>query len=209
MRDKEYYIHDSERLVIGQLRNRANSYACSGEGFGVPDILMHLDSDDRSHPNRIAEQVALLQSSGADVVGYSELLFWREPWLNMVQMPEGYSKPVSGNLKGEAWLYRDLTGKHPPGSSLAFWRRTWEHKPFQATSHGEDRSFVAGLKVASISSVDHTGPEMRNAPRMVCRIHPGNTSSSYANIEQEARKKNPAWQRVPQWDSYCAEIFSR
>ena len=42
------------------------------------DILIHWDDDDYSHPNRIAEQVALLKSSGADVVGFSEMLSWRE-----------------------------------------------------------------------------------------------------------------------------------
>ena len=41
------------------------------------DILVHLDDDDYSHPNRIAEQVVLLQSSGADCVGYREMLFWQ------------------------------------------------------------------------------------------------------------------------------------
>lgn len=54
---------------IGALRNEANrSTDC--------DIICHWDSDDWSHPDRIAEQVALLQSSGAECVGYNEMLFW-------------------------------------------------------------------------------------------------------------------------------------
>ena len=87
--------------TIGALRNVAN-------GLTKADIIVTWDSDDVSHPNRIAEQVAHLQSSGADVVGYNELLFWREP---------------------QAWLYKAPRGT-APGTSLCYKRSTWERKPF-------------------------------------------------------------------------------
>src|SRR5258708_3294771 len=54
---------------IGTLRNEANAQVDA-------DIICHFDSDDWSHPNRIAEQIAQLQSSGAECVGYNEMLFW-------------------------------------------------------------------------------------------------------------------------------------
>ena len=73
--------------TIGELRNYAATFAESG------DIIVHWDDDDLSHPNRIAEQVALLQSSGADAVGYRQMLFWREP---MNGVP---------GTNGEAWVY--------------------------------------------------------------------------------------------------------
>ena len=55
---------------IGKLRNQANALCRE-------DIIIHFDDDDVSHPNRIAEQVAHLQASGAECVGYREMLFWR------------------------------------------------------------------------------------------------------------------------------------
>ena len=51
---------DLARLSVGRLRNTALVYALDPL---KADIICHFDSDDWSHPNRIAEQVALLQSS--------------------------------------------------------------------------------------------------------------------------------------------------
>ena len=182
-------------LTIGQLRNAAieNAVVYWEKGDG-PNILIHWDDDDYSHPNRIAEQVALLQLSGADVVGYREMLFWREP-------------------AGEAWLYanNDRAG-YAVGTSLCYWRRTWERKPFEATSRGEDNAFLKGLNLACVSSSIEDlrwGPPKPSLddlkPRMVARIHGGNTSENYAPsiLEQSTN-----WKRVPEWDSYCGEVFN-
>lgn len=57
---------------IGLLRNEAIRRV----GREGPDLICHWDSDDWSHPRRIEEQVALLQASGKECVGYRELLFW-------------------------------------------------------------------------------------------------------------------------------------
>ena len=51
---------DLAGLSVGRLRNTALVYALDPL---KADIICHFDSDDWSHPNRIAEQVALLQSS--------------------------------------------------------------------------------------------------------------------------------------------------
>src|SRR5579862_5978565 len=100
---------------IGALRNIAN-------GCVEAAILLHWDSDDWSHPNRIAEQVELLQSSGADVVGYKEMLFWRTITLK---------DPAIGEVQDEeAWLYTGPTAMQTLGTSLCYWRKTWEKKPF-------------------------------------------------------------------------------
>lgn len=72
-----YHRTAAGERTIGNLRNDANGWACSGEGIARPDILIHFDDDDFSHSDRIAEQVALLQSSGKQVVGYRDMLFWR------------------------------------------------------------------------------------------------------------------------------------
>jgi hypothetical protein len=66
------------RGPIGKLRNDAATWICDGPtSITDPTIFVHWDDDDYSHPNRISEQVALLQASGADVVGYNDMLFWR------------------------------------------------------------------------------------------------------------------------------------
>ena len=214
--EDEYYIRDWNPLVIGQLRNKANEYAVSGEAFAPVDILIHLDSDDWSHPNRIAEQVALLQSSGADVVGYNEMLFWREPHSEL-NVLENNPHKFEELFPGEAWLYSNKDRRYPPGSSLCYWRKTWEAKPFAATSIGEDEKFCRGLKVFSVSCLPQRTspligmpePPAGNDPRMIARIHPGNTSTAYSpsKMEAEARKKDGMWKRVPMWDSFCAETM--
>jgi hypothetical protein len=176
-------------MTIGELRNHAIQAAVENwKPVDGPDIIIHWDSDDFSHPNRIAEQVQLLQSSGSDCVGYREMLFWRETWHG-----------------GQAWLYTNANPHYALGTSLAYKREVWERKPFEATSHGEDERFLRGLKVAAVSSLCDRHP----APRMIARIHSANTSTAYSpgKMEAEARKPNAMWKRVPMWDSYCAETM--
>ena len=94
---------------IGALRNEANAMV------GSADIIAHWDDDDWSHPHRLAEQVALLQASGADVVGYRDMLFWD-------QRPGAFCG---------AWLYSNpLTRGYALGTSLMYWRKTWKRCPF-------------------------------------------------------------------------------
>ena len=160
--------------TIGALRNVANAEA----GLLTDcQAIAHWDDDDWSHPNRLAEQVALLQSSGAEAVGYDEMLFWRE-------------------REEQAWLYTQHSATVVVGSSLMYWRKTWERKPFRNTSSGEDLHFCSGLDVTSVSSLDADGE-----PRMVCSIHGSNTASV---INPAARE----WKRVPEHDDYCRKAMS-
>lgn len=168
---------------IGQLRNGALRCAL---GYFTFDVVVTWDDDDVSHPHRIAEQVAHLQASGADVVGYNELLFWRDP----ISMSDRYERP------GEAWLWKYASGR--PGSSFCYKRSTWELKPFpdlpkNAEGSGEDVRWALGLKVELVSSLN---PE----PRLLCSIHAGN-SQSY----DELIRKSENWKRAPEWDLYCQE----
>ena len=197
--------------AIGTLRNEAAKHA-----YGY-DILIHWDDDDYSHPNRISEQVALLQSSGADVVGYREMLFWRTVICGCDLAQDDC--PRCG-YKSEAWLYanNDRAG-YAVGTSLCYWRRTWERKPFEATSRGEDNAFLKGLNLACCSSLPENetfrgmykygSVPSDGQPRMIARIHGGihggNTSENYAPsiLEQSTN-----WKRVPEWDSHCREVFN-
>lgn len=175
---------------IGQLRNLANAWAavCAPIGKYSRQIIMHWDSDDWSHPERIAEQVAMLQTTGADVAGYRDLVFWHQQ-------------------TGEAWLY---TNYHtPPGTTLCYWRKTWERVPFQPTSKGEDTRWLmdvraAGMKVAAWTSRPEVYrrevPNARLDPRCIALIHGGNTSSEITPGAAE-------WKRTPEYDQYCLEAF--
>lgn len=166
--------HRRSGATVGQLRNEAIAKSRC-------DIVMTMDSDDISHANRMAEQVALLEASAADVVGFNETLFWKED-------------------SSEAWLYRCPSPTYGLGASLLFWRRAWEQKPFADINHGEDVRFITGLKVvgvsANVESID--GLRIGNiTPRMICSIHSGNTSV-YA-----PDKDRNMWRRAASFDDYC------
>lgn len=181
------------------MRNAANGI----RHFDEPDILIHWDDDDWSHPSRITEQVALLRSSGADCVGYNEMLFWREP--------HGFDRSEN-NSRGEAWLYSNPNPGYALGTSLCYWRKTWERKPFPATSVGEDLQFITGLKCVGVSTLaqpctswrsqDIERPTAESEPRMIARIHAGNTITGYKNIHRE-----PMWKRVPEWDAHLRSVM--
>jgi cellulose synthase/poly-beta-1,6-N-acetylglucosamine synthase-like glycosyltransferase len=199
--------------TVGELRNAAN--ALSSE-----DILVHFDSDDWSHPNRIAEQVALLQSSGADVVGYNRMLFadcrvfgFDSDKMSVVDEDEDSISIGTGNLIStpEAWLY---TGEIL-GTSLCYRRATWERTPF-AANHvlNEDGGFVSevrgkGGKVVAVDSICDLNPfpslVINLQPRMIARIHAQNSSNPAYNPQQMAAHPRH-WQRTPEFDSYCRRM---
>lgn len=200
--DSENEAHDwrpsARHMTVGGLRNLSATWAPESS------ILIHWDDDDYSHPNRIAEQVAHLQSSGADAVGYNELLFWRtRVMIDDRAMPDAY---------GEAWLYKTASIFPPPGTSLCYWRKTWERKPFPDLPKGkggtgEDHAWCKGLKVATTSSVimdTLSAKDFLTQPRMIASIHGGNTMP-YDLEAQLERGAGTNWKRVPQLDEYCRE----
>ena len=63
--------------------------------------------------------------------------------------------------------------------------------------------FCTGLKCAGIDSTWHES--YRDAslqPRMIARIHAGNTSNAYLDFERKSE-----WRRVPEWDAYARSIM--
>lgn len=205
MGECEYYVNSPDRLVIGQLRNIVNDYCISREAFAEPDIIVHFDSDDWSHPNRIAEQVPLLQSSGAECVGYNEMLFWRDPELYLA------SGDARGFTPGEAWLYTNRSATWVLGTSLCYWRKTWERAPFAALNSGEDTEWFNRVKVKAITSTgnpfDAPIKAVASDPRMVARIHAGN-AGNVAYWPAEMAKAAHHWRRVPNFDEYCKGVFA-
>ncbi len=209
----ELIVYEGPRTTtIGKLRNEAN-----GKAHG--SILAHLDEDDWSHPNRLAEQVALLQSGDWDAVGYSDMLFWDTR--NAPAAP-GVCRDIDGNWwhpqgscehcdGGEAWLYHHPLPNYALGTSLMYWRRTWEAKPFADLPQAgndvcEDFVFQSGLRVKSVSSFGHPNSRWEDGsgelPRMIASIHSSNSrKASY----DDALRRAEMFTRVPDWDGWCAE----
>lgn len=184
------HLHKSDtKLTIGEIRNGAAQFTVDLLAAGAPDVLIHWDDDDWSHPNRIAEQVSLLQSSGGDCVGYREMLFWRQ-------------------AEREAWLYSNSNPGYCLGTSLCYWRKTWELKQFRNTSVGEDLQFITGIKCFGVAAFGCKGEALHD-PRMIARIHGGNTSNGYTpkKMEAESRRPQPYWRRVPEWDADCRAVM--
>jgi hypothetical protein len=181
--------------TIGAMRNYANSLLTDC------DIVCHWDDDDWSHSNRIAEQVALLQATGADCVGYNEMLFWD-------QRP-GQQDGISLSA---AWLYSNPNPRYALGTSLCYWRRAWEARPFQDINHGEDTEWLRSVKCdgwAAMSQYVDCGYD----PRMIARIHSGNSSSGYDPAEMVRHNALPAserqWSRACGYDNFCKEVMER
>lgn len=113
-----YLPRANPRLITGMKRNVMNALA-QGE------IIIHWDDDDYSCPTRVVEQVAFLESSGAEVVGYPDCYFFRE-------------------TDRRVWNYRFLGGSMPyaVGTTLCYWRRWWADHHFQSKPIGEDTLFA-------------------------------------------------------------------
>lgn len=189
---------------IGALRNKANKYASENHyGFKPHDVIIHWDDDDWSHPNRIAEQVALLQSSGADAVGYREVLFWRED-------------PV------EVWMYSNPDPRFLMGSSMCYWRSAWENRPFPDRNRGEDKWWRLGVNAAGVTGLplEFVGSKIpgskewleipcaehdvhQQVPRMICRIHSGNAHQE----EYQLPTASNSWKRVSEWEDKVRRII--
>jgi glycosyltransferase involved in cell wall biosynthesis len=186
-------IQHPEKLSIGELRNAANEIAKGA------DVICHFDSDDYSSSQRIAEQVALLQASGADCVGYSDILFWRETKTLARTGPDAFEH--------EAWLFTGGTPNYILGTSMMYKRAAWARWPFLNESAGVEEKWCreSGLKIVAASSVGYMtdeGPGVE--PMMIASIHESNSSPSY-NIEEYVRLGSTQWKRAVEWDSVCRE----
>jgi len=203
------------RMTIGRCRNEMIL-----ESRG--DVIIHWDDDDYSHPNRIAEQVAFLQSSGAAVVGYNQMLFWNHGSPDRMQTSGGYMVTKAEPFEvGESWLYTG-PAHQPLGTSLCYWRSTWESHRFDDRKHaGEDSDFLARVghrRVKSVSSVFSckefvsVSPKPYKtlverlceanatdlAPRMIATVHGANTQQK--TYDGFFKGGTVEMKRVAEWD---------
>ncbi len=123
-------------------------------GLAAGDLVCHLDDDDFSAPERIADQVQRLEASGKPVTGYHSMLFYESN-------PERAAKYVN-----------NAPNFYALGTSLMY-RREWAMAhPFRLDKDawGEDNNFVSDARSeGNLISVDA-------GQLMVARAHAGNTN---------------------------------
>lgn len=133
------------RMTVGEKRNIAN-------GMARGEIIVHFDDDDWSHPDRIAQQVEFLVSSGKQMVGYHDLFYFR----------------VSDR---SFWRYhfQGLPCVYASGTSQCYYKSWWEKHPFKKKIVGEDSEFAFEARDAGeLASIPDPG-------MIVVRSHGRNT----------------------------------
>lgn len=151
------HIVADKRYNIAEKRNMLCK-AAAGE------IIVHFDSDDWSAPNRIEQQMELMEKEKKAVCGLRKMYFWQV-------------------AKNQAWIYTG-TSNYVLGTSLMFRRSWWAHNHWDPRFKvGSDNIFVsqAWHKRELIVAV--------NMELMVSRNHDENTNarrygSSWRRCEQ-------------------------
>lgn len=139
-------LPDYRGRTIGGLRNYLVDRS-------EPGLIAHFDDDDWSSPTRLAEQVAFLEETGAEVVGYRDMPFHDE--------------------RSDCVLFYDSrqpTG-YAVGTSLLYRREVWERVPFPDQME-EDTAWQRSVGVENIKSQS----SIAGGIKMFATIHKGNTS---------------------------------
>jgi glycosyltransferase involved in cell wall biosynthesis len=146
--DPRVRYYACQRMPVGALRNLGTSYATG-------TIIVNLDEDDWSHPERVGEQVGRLLGTGKAVTGMHSIYYYE-----------------TGNGTTYKYWY-EPNRPHPPyacGSSMCFTKTWWESHKFVETGV-EDLPFsTAALAAKQLDSID--GSQL-----LVARAH--NDSTCY------------------------------
>lgn len=136
----DYWIVDPN-LNIPRKRNSA----CQATGG---KYIIHFDSDDYSVPERMAEQVDFIRSSGKAVAGYSDLLIY-------------------DTMSDQVYQYKSPRKDYAVGTSLIYRRDWWQTHAFNANKPiGSDTEFVFwAAKEKQIATQSGLG-------KIVARLHP-------------------------------------
>lgn len=215
--EQEHYAVDrGSNKTIGELRNQAIE-CCSS------DIIVHWDSDDWSSPERISEQVALLEFSKKECVGYREMLFWEwvmrccecDEYFGSQHKPSCMRQGVvtQASMRSDragSWVYTSLILDYCLGTSLCYWRGVWQDHRFPAMprrspegvvyQEGEDMIWQRGVTRLAHSAVPLEYSHCPG-PRMVATIHGGNTLAKVVPGVAE-------WRRTVEWDPFCRRTMA-
>lgn len=151
----------TERLNIPQKRNRVNALATG-------PLIAHFDSDDWSYPDRIAEQVEYLESTGKAMTGYYTCAF-----INSQGVLSRYVGPTC----------------YAVGTSHCYYKWFWELNKFPEHKRGgtgTDNDLVrAAAKARQLHTVD-------GGMKIIARIHDDNTSRKPDKYKWECTEPLPA-----------------
>lgn len=145
IRTKIWHCGGHDAKSIGSLRNDAIS-------FGHLDLIAHFDDDDWSAPTRLADQVAFLASSGAQVTGY-----WNMPFYDV--------------MRDRVLVYDSKNPKYALGTSLMYQREFWKQHPFPDQTPEDTTWQNAHRSVVSQSAIRD------GVPLMIQTVHGGNASA--------------------------------
>lgn len=136
--------------TIGRKRNLACNMARGS-------LICHWDDDDIYFRHRISEQVQALEDTGADLTGYSDMLFVDE-------------------AAKKLWLF---TGDedYAVGVSFCYRKQFWEGRKFPDVSMSEDNEFIRDLPKGALA--------IRNSNQIIARIHPGNTVEKRVGVQMQ------------------------
>jgi glycosyltransferase involved in cell wall biosynthesis len=132
LNDGVRYAAEPDPPSLGAKRNAANAMARG-------KIICHWDDDDLSHPLRLEDQVGRLLRGPEEITGYEHMLFL--------------------HLDSSTWRYRNTTPGYVLGTSLMYWRRVWEKRPFpeveivagerKLVKFGEDTRWICGMTASA------------------------------------------------------------
>jgi len=121
-------------------------------------VIAHFDDDDWSTSDRIETQLALLEESGAMLVGYHSLLFWY-------------------GAKCQGWKYLGSKA-YICGTSMVYHRELWEEFKFPEThAKGSDNEVTYRASRAG-KSASADGDQY-----LVARMHDGQTQNTRNSID--------------------------
>jgi glycosyltransferase involved in cell wall biosynthesis len=155
----ENIVPDDERIIYlrdrkGRSLDKKRNMLC---GLAHGEIICNWDDDDWYDPQRIAEQVMLLEESGKAVTGYHQFFYWDE-------------------ISRKAYEYRyGGKGHYASGSSQCFFKEWWKSHHFpELPSEDSAFSFMAS-NAGQLISVYGGG-------MMVARAHAGSTQKHHFGL---------------------------
>lgn len=153
------YFYTEPLGTIGRKRN----FACA-QAKG--EIIMHWDDDDYYAQDWISRQIEALVSSGADICGLDEIVFFspsrKKYWR------------YAGTEPGKPWL---------AGATLAYWKSFWRKYPFKELQIGEDYDYIwnSGGKIYAHDHKDG----------FIATLHAGNTTLKLFENPVDKKHANP------------------